>query len=178
MIGYAIGKKLENPRHLVSQHNLPPMKAVLQRVRSASVEVDQKIVGQIGLGLLILLGAAKGDTDTDVNYMVRKIPLLRIFPDESGKMNRSVVDIRGAILMVSQFTLLGDVTQGRRPSFEEAAPPDIARGLYDLTIAKLKASGLPVQTGRFGASMLVSLQNDGPVTFLLDSRNREKTKMG
>ena len=154
------------------------MKAIVQRVRSASVEVEHKIVGQIGHGILIMLGAARGDSESDVDYMAGKIPLLRVFSDEAGKMNRSVIDIHGAILLVSEFTLLGDTTQGRRPGFDEAAPPEIARQLYEMTIDKLKASGLPVQTGVFGASMLVTLQNDGPVTFLLDSHRRQRTKMG
>ena len=154
------------------------MKAVVQRVRSASVEVDQKIVGQIGQGLLILLGVAKGDSESDVDYLVAKIPFLRIFSDEGEKMNRSLLDIQGAILLVSQFTLLGNTAQGRRPSFDGAAPPDLAKRLYDLTIHKFKALGLCVGTGIFGASMLVSQQNDGPVTLLLDTRDRQKTPMG
>lgn len=153
------------------------MKAVVQRVRSATVEVDHKVVGQIGHGLLVLLGAAKGDSEADVDFMVGKISVLRIFSDEAGKMNCSVIDIKGAILIVSQFTLLGDTTQGRRPSFEEAAPTEIARGLYEMAIDKMKGKGLSVQSGVFGASMLVTLQNDGPVTFLLDSRRRQKTTM-
>lgn len=151
------------------------MKAVIQRVQSASVEVDHAVVAHIKQGLMVLLGAAKGDADRDVEYLVGKILLLRIFSDEAGKMNRSVVDIQGAILLVSQFTLLGDTTQGRRPSFDGAAPPDIARPLYETAIEKFKASGLLVQTGIFGASMLVMLQNDGPVTFILDSHRRQKT---
>ena len=153
------------------------MKAIVQRVRSASVEVDHKVVGQIGHGLLVLLGAARGDSEVDVDYMVRKIPMLRIFSDEDGKMNRSVLDIQGAILIVSQFTLLGNCTQGRRPSFEDAATPDIARGWYEMLIDKLKGKGLPVQTGIFGAPMLVSSKNDGPVTFLLDSPREPNTTM-
>ncbi len=153
------------------------MKSVVQRVRSASVEVDHRIVGQISHGLLVLLGAARGDSEVDVDYLARKIPLLRIFSDEEGTINRSVIDTQGSILLVSQFTLLGDCTQGRRPSFEEAASRDIARGLYEMMVDKLRGKGLPIQTGVFGASMLVTSQNDGPVTLLLDSPGRPKTTM-
>jgi len=154
------------------------MKAVIQRVRSASVEIDQHTVGEIGRGLLILLGAAIEDSERDVDYLARKIPFLRVFPDDTGKMNLSVLDIQGAILLVSQFTLLANTMEGRRPSFEGAAPPEVARQLYDLTIQRLKAQGLAVQTGLFGASMLVTLKNDGPVTLLLDSQEKRKTRMG
>ena len=148
------------------------MKAVIQRVRSASVKVDDQVVGHIAVGLLVLLGVAKGDTETDVNFVVGKISGLRIFPDESGKMNRSLLEIQGAILLVSQFTLLGDTARGRRPSFEGAASPDQARDLFNLTLERFHTLGIPIQTGVFGASMLVSLENDGPVTFTLDSQTR------
>ena len=148
------------------------MKAVIQRVHSASVKVDDQMVGHIGVGLLVLLGVAKGDTETDVNFVVGKISGLRIFPDESGKMNRSILEIQGAILLVSQFTLLGDTARGRRPSFEGAASPNQARDLFNLTMERFQTLGIPIQTGVFGSSMLVSLENDGPVTFTLDSQTR------
>lgn len=146
------------------------MKAVLQRVTSASVEVEGKIVGQIRSGLLVLVGVAKGDDESDGRYLVEKIRTLRIFSDEQGKMNRSLVDVSGAVLLVSQFTLLGRTANGRRPSFDEAAPPDEARRLYELVAAELRAQGVAVETGVFAAHMQVALLNDGPVTFVLDSR--------
>jgi len=146
------------------------MKAVIQRVTSASVHVEGKIVGQIESGLLVLLGVAKGDGETDRRYLVEKIRTLRIFSDEQGKMNRSLVDIQGSILLVSQFTLLGRTANGRRPSFDEAAAPDEARQLQQVA-TDLRDQGTPVQTGVFAAHMQVELVNDGPVTFVLDSRN-------
>lgn len=146
------------------------MKAVIQRVTRASVEVDGQIVGQIGAGLLVLLGVAKGDGEPDVQYMVEKLATLRIFGDQQGKMNLSIGEVGGAILVVSQFTLLGDTDKGRRPGFDQAAPPDQARLLYEQVAAWLKSRGLPVETGVFGAHMKVELLNDGPVTFILDSR--------
>lgn len=146
------------------------MKAVLQRVTSASVEIEGQVVGQIRSGLLVLLGVAKGDDESDGRYLVEKIRTLRIFPDEQGKMNRSLVDVGGAVLLVSQFTLLGRTANGRRPSFDEAAPPDEARRLYELVAAELRAQGTAVETGVFAAHMQVALLNDGPVTFVLDSR--------
>ena len=152
------------------------MKAVLQRVTRASVKVDGQVLGEIADGLLILLGVAKGDGEADVRYMLEKIPGLRIFSDEQGKMNRSVTELAGegggAVLVVSQFTLLGDTDRGRRPGFDQAAPPDVARTLYEQVVAGLKQCGLAVATGLFGAYMTVSLENDGPVTFILDSRDR------
>jgi D-tyrosyl-tRNA(Tyr) deacylase len=152
------------------------MKAVLQRVTRASVKVDGQVLGEIADGLLILLGVAKWDGEADVRYMLEKIPGLRIFSDEQGKMNRSVTELAGegggAVLVVSQFTLLGDTDRGRRPGFDQAAPPDVARTLYEQVVAGLKQRGLAVETGLFGASMTVSLENDGPVTFILDSRDR------
>ncbi|MEC4890416.1 MAG: D-aminoacyl-tRNA deacylase [Nitrospira sp.] len=148
------------------------MKAILQRVTSASVEVDGALVGKIGTGLLVLLGVAKGDGEADGRYLVEKLRTFRIFSDEQGKMNRSLVDVGGSVLLVSQFTLLGRTTNGRRPSFEDAAPPDEAKRLYEQVAADLRALGTPVETGVFAAHMQVSLVNDGPVTFTLDSRDR------
>ncbi len=152
------------------------MKAVLQRVTRASVKVDGQVLGEIAGGLLILLGVAKGDGEADVHYMLEKIPGLRIFSDEQGKMNRSITELAGegsgAVLVVSQFTLLGDTDRGRRPGFDQAATPDVARTLYEQVVAGLKQRGLAVETGLFGAYMTVSLENDGPVTFILDSRGR------
>jgi D-tyrosyl-tRNA(Tyr) deacylase len=147
------------------------MKAVIQRVTRASVEVEGRLVGAIGPGLLVLLGVAKGDSEADCRFMVEKLRALRIFPDEAGKMNRSLVDVGGAILLVSQFTLLGNVKSGRRPGFEEAAPPEDAKRWYEHVSAVLTAQGTTVETGVFAAHMRVELVNDGPVTFLLDSRS-------
>jgi D-aminoacyl-tRNA deacylase len=146
------------------------MKAVIQRVTKASVYVEGKTVGQIESGLLVLLGVAKGDEETDGRYLVEKIRTLRIFSDEQGKMNRSLADIGGSILLVSQFTLLGRTANGRRPSFDEAAPPDEAKRLYEQVVASLRSYGTHVEIGVFSAYMQVELLNDGPVTFILDSR--------
>ena len=147
------------------------MKAVIQRVTHASVEVDGKVVGKIRAGLLVLLGVARGDTEADVSYLVEKIPALRIFSDEAGKMNRSLAELGGGLLAVSQFTLLGDTKKGRRPGFDQAADPDTARRLFDHFVGTLRNStDLTVETGVFGAHMKVELLNDGPVTFILDSR--------
>jgi D-tyrosyl-tRNA(Tyr) deacylase len=147
------------------------MRAVIQRVTRASVEVDGRIVGQIGTGLVVLLGVAKDDTEADLTYLVQKIPALRIFSDETGKMNRSLMDIGGGVLAISQFTLLGDTRKGRRPGFERAADPVTARCLYEEFVDRLRrTTGLTVATGVFGAQMKVELVNDGPVTFVVDSR--------
>ena len=146
------------------------MRAVVQRVTSAKVTVGDRTTGEIGPGLLVLLGVEQGDGPADVQYISAKIRDLRIFPDEAGKMNRSVLDIQGAVLVVSQFTLSGDARNGRRPSFASAAAPDIARALYEDVVRELQASGLRVATGEFQAMMQVALVNDGPVTILLDSR--------
>lgn len=146
------------------------MKAVLQRVARAAVSVDEREIARIGRGLVILLGVAKGDTEQDARYMVDKIATLRIFADDAGKMNRSVLDIGGEVLVVSQFTLLGDTGRGRRPGFEKAASPDHARELYEQVAVGLNGLGIEGTTGKFGAHMVVSLENDGPVTFLLESR--------
>lgn len=146
------------------------MKAVLQRVTSASVEIEGKIVGRIRSGLLVLLGVEKGDSESDGRYLVEKIRALRIFSDEQGKMNRSLVDVGGAVLLVSQFTLLGRTANGRRPSFDAAAPSDEANRLYELVAMELRAQGTIVETGVFASHMQVALLNDGPVTFVVDSR--------
>jgi len=148
------------------------MKAILQRVTSASVEVDGTVVGQIRTGLLVFVGVAKGDREADCRYLVEKLRTFRIFSDEQGKMNRSLVDIGGSVLLVSQFTLLGRTTNGRRPSFDDAAPPDEAKRLYEQVVEDLRTAGTSVQTGIFAAHMRVALVNDGPVTFVLDSRDR------
>jgi D-tyrosyl-tRNA(Tyr) deacylase len=147
------------------------LKAVVQRVRSASVAVGGRQVARIGTGLLVLLGVAVGDSDPDVDRLVRKIAGLRIFADDGGRMNLSVVEAGGSLLVVSQFTLVGDCSAGRRPSFTGAAAPDEGRRLYEAFVARAAAvSGVPVQCGVFGADMLVALENDGPVTFILDTR--------
>ncbi len=146
------------------------MRAVIQRVSEASVQVDGRVIGQIGKGLLVLLGVEQGDTDADMQYCVEKTAHLRIFEDDEGKMNRSVMDEGGAVLVVSQFTLCGDVRKGCRPSFITAARPEEAIPRYAAYCAALQALGLPVKTGEFQADMRVSLVNDGPVTIILDSR--------
>lgn len=146
------------------------MRAVVQRVTSARVTVSERVTGEIAGGLLVLLGVEQGDGPPDVQYIAAKIRDLRIFPDEAGKMNRSLLDQQGAVLVVSQFTLSGDARNGRRPSFASAAPPEIARALYEEVVRELKDSGLRVETGEFQAMMQVALVNDGPVTILLDSR--------
>lgn len=146
------------------------MRAVLQRVRSATVTVDEAVVGAIGAGLVVLLGVEADDTDADLDYIVSKTRDLRIFPDADGRMNVDVVGAGGALLVVSQFTLLGDARKGRRPSWSRAAPPEQARALYERAVAAWRAQGLEVQTGIFQADMQVALVNDGPVTLLLDSR--------
>jgi D-tyrosyl-tRNA(Tyr) deacylase len=145
------------------------MRAVVQRVRDASVSVDGQIVGQVDRGVLVYLGVAVGDGPTDIEYIVSKVRDLRIFEDHDGKMNLSVSDIGGSVLLVSQFTLCGDARNGRRPSFIGAEKPAIARELYDSTLTALRATGLTVAAGVFQADMKVSSINDGPVTILLDS---------
>jgi D-tyrosyl-tRNA(Tyr) deacylase len=145
------------------------MRAVIQRVSSANVNVDGQIVGRIGRGLLVYLGVGKGDNDSDAEFMAEKIANLRIFADEAGKMNRSVLDITGQVLLVSNFTLQGDCRKGRRPGFDDAAEPAIAERLYDKTAQLIAGKGLKVAKGVFGANMQVSSVNDGPVTFILDS---------
>lgn len=145
------------------------MRAVVQRVRRAKVQVGGQTTGEIGLGLLVLLGVGQGDTQQDATYMAEKIAGLRIFEDEQGKMNRSVRDAGGSILAVSQFTLYGDVRRGKRPSFDDAAPPEPARKLYEFFVEQIRASGLCCETGQFQQMMQVELVNEGPVTILLDS---------
>lgn len=146
------------------------MRAVVQRVSRAKVTVNGWAGGEIGLGLLVLLGVGHPDTEADVNYLVEKIAGLRIFEDEDGKMNRSVRDAGGSVLAVSQFTLYGDVRRGKRPSFDDAAPPEQARGLYELFVERVRAAGLRCETGCFQEMMQVELVNEGPVTILLDSK--------
>ena len=147
------------------------MRAVLQRVKEASVTVDGKITGQIGPGLLVLLGVGKGDTEKDLDFMVDKIPALRIFEDAAGKMNLSLMDTSKALLAVSQFTLFADTRKGRRPSFIDAMEPEEAKRLYALFCERCRALGLTVQEGVFAADMKVALVNDGPVTICLDSQS-------
>ena len=148
------------------------MRAVAQRVSSASVTVGEELVGEIGRGLLVYLGAGEGDSSRDVDYIANKLAGLRIWPDEEGRMSRSVEDERGGVLVVSQFTLYGDVRRGRRPSFDGAAPPEEASQLCDQVVARLRARGLEVATGRFRAMMTVRSVVDGPVTILVDSRKQ------
>jgi D-tyrosyl-tRNA(Tyr) deacylase len=146
------------------------VRACVQRVTQANVIVDGQVVGEIGRGLLVLLGVTQDDTPRDVEYLAEKITGLRIFGDDEGKMNRSLLDVGGAMLVVSQFTLLGDCRKGRRPSFIAAAPPELAEQLYEQFVAAVERLGARVATGRFRAHMDVGLVNDGPVTLLLDSR--------
>ena len=146
------------------------MRAVVQRVSEASVRVDGQTVGRIGAGLLVLLGVGVGDSETDAAWMSDKLLGLRIFEDEDEKMNRSVQDMEGGLLVVSQFTLFGDCRKGKRPGFSDAARPELAIPLYEKVVASLRESGLDVQTGVFQADMKVALVNDGPVTLLIDSR--------
>ena len=146
------------------------MRVVIQRVTSAEVAVDGRVTGKIGKGLLVFVGVGKGDGDTDVSYLSSKIPDLRIFEDYSGKFNLSLKEVGGEMLIVSQFTLFGDIRKGRRPSFTDAEDPSVAKILYEQLVSKMKEQGIPVQTGEFQAKMEVHLINDGPVTLLLDSR--------
>lgn len=145
------------------------MRCVVQRVTSSSVTVDGETVGSIGKGLMVLIGVCDEDTEADLKYMADKVPNLRIFDDENGVMNRSVLDIGGSILAVSQFTLYGDARGGRRPSYIRAAKPESANALYEKLVDAWRSKGLTVETGRFRTEMMVSLVNDGPVTILLDS---------
>lgn len=148
------------------------MRAVIQRVERASVSVEGEIRGQVGAGFLVLIGVEEGDGDADFKYIADKVPNLRVFEDDQGKMNRSLMDVGGEVLAVSQFTLLGDARGGRRPSFIAAARPETADPMYERLVGHWRAQGIRVETGVFGAHMKVSLINDGPVTILLDSRRR------
>jgi D-aminoacyl-tRNA deacylase len=146
------------------------MRLVVQRVKEANVKVGEEMVGQIGPGLLVFLGVGKEDQEADIDYLVEKLIHLRIFPDDNSKFNRSLQDVQGAVLVVSQFTLWGDCRRGRRPSFSESAPPATAEPLYNRFIETVQARGVPVAGGRFQERMEVTLVNDGPVTLLLDSK--------
>jgi len=145
------------------------MRLIVQRVNGARVEVDNQVTGSIGKGLLVFIGVAKTDTEKEADYLVDKVVGLRIFADEEGKMNRSISDAAGSLLIVSQFTLYGDCRKGRRPSFDLAAPPEQAKALYDYFVAAARRTPVPVETGTFQASMQVHLINDGPVTILMES---------
>ncbi len=145
------------------------MRAVIQRVLQAEVQVDGKVVGQVARGLLVYLGVGKDDNEKDAEFMAEKLANLRIFADDAGKMNRSVIDVGGAVLLVSNFTLHGDCRKGRRPGFDAAAAPERAEKLYENVAALIAQHGVPVETGAFGAYMQVTSTNDGPVTFLLDT---------
>ena len=146
------------------------MRAVVQKVKRAKVTVDGETVGEIGIGILVLLGVSRADTEKEAVYLVEKTLNLRIFEDAEDKMNLSLLDINGELLVVSQFTLYGDARKGRRPSWFDAAPPELARPLYEFFVAEARARGARVETGTFQAMMEVELVNDGPVTILLDSR--------
>ncbi|MDT2740161.1 D-aminoacyl-tRNA deacylase [Enterococcus canintestini] len=148
------------------------MRAVIQRVKSASVAIDEKIVGEINRGFMILLGIHEEDTKEDVDYLVRKIAMMRVFEDEAGKLNLSIDAISGSILSISQFTLYADTKKGNRPSFVKAARPEQAIPLYEAFNDGLRQKGLKVETGEFGADMQVSLINDGPVTIIMDTRDK------
>jgi D-tyrosyl-tRNA(Tyr) deacylase len=145
------------------------MRAVIQRVSKASVAVEGRVIGEIGSGLLVLLGVSGSDREADADYLAEKVAGLRVFEDGDGKMNYSVADLAGEVLVISQFTLYGDVRRGKRPSFDAAARPEMARSLYKYFVAQLRQRGLRCQTGQFQAMMSVSLVNEGPVTVLLDS---------
>jgi len=148
------------------------MRLVVQRVTSASVKVEEEITGAINEGYMVLVGVTHEDTEEDVRYLAEKLVHLRIFEDENGKMNHSLLDIKGSVLSVSQFTLYGDTRKGRRPNFMKAAKPDVANSLYECFNKTLREKGIQVETGRFGAMMDVSLTNSGPVTILMDAKNR------
>jgi D-tyrosyl-tRNA(Tyr) deacylase len=145
------------------------MRAVIQRVSRAQVTVGAEVTGKIGRGLLVLLGVGEGDKESDADYLAEKVAGLRIFEDDGGKMNLSVADVKGAVLAVSQFTLYGDARRGKRPSFDAAARPELARTLYEYFVERIRGAGLVCETGRFQEMMQVELVNDGPVTILLDS---------
>lgn len=145
------------------------MRVVLQRVSEASVKVDGEVIGSIGRGIVVLLGIGPKDTEKQVDWLAEKIATLRIFPDDAGKMNLSLIDIAGELLIISQFTLYGDCQKGRRPSFIGAAPPSVAEPLYEAVLRSCRLLGIKTEAGRFGADMKVSLTNDGPVTLILET---------
>jgi len=148
------------------------MRVVVQKVTEASVAVDEEIIGEIGVGFMLLVGIGKGDTQEDVHYLARKVSNLRVFEDEEGKMNRTLKDVGGAILSISQFTLFADTKKGNRPSFTNAAAPETGEAYYQAFNELLRTEGLTVASGKFGAHMSVRLNNDGPVTILIDSKNK------
>jgi len=152
------------------------MKVVIQRVTRASVRVAGEVIGEIGKGLVVFVGVAQGDTDEDIEYLVEKTINLRIFADTEGKFNLSALDVKGELLLISQFTLLASTRKGRRPGFTDAAPPDQAEALFNQFVAKSRASGLKVATGKFQAYMQVEIHNDGPVTIIIDSRERLESR--
>ncbi len=152
------------------------MRAVIQRVSSASVSIDGEVVSRIETGLVVLVAVGRDDADADADYIVEKTVHLRVFPDAEGRFDRSVEDVGGSLLVVSQFTLYGDVRRGRRPSFTDAAPPDEAVARFDDVVERFRATGIPVETGQFQAMMDVALVNDGPVTLILDSADRRRPR--
>ncbi len=152
------------------------MKVVIQRVSRASVKVDGEVIGEIGAGLVVFVGVAQGDTAEDIEYLVEKTINLRIFSDAGGKFNLSALDVKGELLLVSQFTLLASTRKGRRPGFTDAAPPDQAEALFNQFVAQARVSGLKVATGKFQAYMQVEIHNDGPVTIIIDSRERLESR--
>ncbi len=154
------------------------MRALVQRVSKASVSSKGEVLGRIDRGLVVLLGVAEGDGDEDVGYLAEKVAHLRIFPDEEGRFDRSLVDISGQALVISQFTLFGDTRKGRRPSFAMAASPEVAEPLVDRFARELEARGIAVGRGQFGAMMAVEIHNDGPVTILIDSADRKRARRG
>ena len=152
------------------------MRAVIQRVSSAFVSINGEVVSRIRMGLVVLVAVGRDDSDADADYIVEKTVHLRVFPDAEGRFDRSVEDVGGSLLVVSQFTLYGDVRRGRRPSFTEAAPPDEAVARFDDVVERFRATGVPVETGQFQAMMDVALVNDGPVTLMLDSADRRRPR--
>lgn len=154
------------------------MKALLQRVTAAQVTVESEVVGKIGHGLVVFIGVANDDTTDDIDYLVRKIVELRIFDDADGKFNLSALDVKGELLLVSQFTLLANTRRGRRPGFIDAAPTEIAEALFNQFVEQVRTTGLKVETGRFQTHMHVEINNDGPVTIFIDSRERFNRRSG
>jgi D-tyrosyl-tRNA(Tyr) deacylase len=149
------------------------MRVIIQRVSEASVSIDSQVKAKIGYGLMILVGISTEDNHEDIDWLTQKIINLRVFNDENGKMNLSLLDVKGEVLLISQFTLFASTKKGNRPSFIQSAKPEIAVPLYEQFIESLKATGIEIKTGRFGADMKVSLTNDGPVTIIIDSKNKE-----